>query len=505
MVTRANNNITKKSTKFTLMAEIPMTLETEPNKVTEALKDKRWRKAMSAETDSHLREHTSDLVSPDPSYNLVGNKWVFRIKQNADGSLERFKARLVAKGFHQRSGINYHETFSPVIKPATIRIVLDVAVSDGLLLRQLDVNNSFLQGHLKEDVYMSQSIGFIDKDNPEYVCKLCKVLYGLKQAPCAWYMDLRSFLLESGFANSLADASLFILRAGKKTIYTLVYVDDIIVTGNNSSHVLKFIELLSEHFSLKDHGDLSYFLGIEATRSSSGLHLCQQKYINDLLACTNMSSAKSVATPMTPNDQLQLTSGNALTDGTEYRMVIGSLQYLHFTCPNIAFAVNNLSQFMHRPTDLHWQAAKRVLRYLAGTRDNGIFLRSNNKLTLHAFFDADWAGNYDDFTSTSAHIVYLGANPVTSSSKKQKTVARSSTEVEYRAVADTAAELRWITNLLNELGLKSESQPVIYCDNIGATYICANPVFHSRIKHVGLDYHFIRELVQSGFLRVSHV
>ena len=186
-------------------------------------------------------------------------------------------------------------------------------------------------------------------------------------------------------------------------------------------------------------------------------------------------------------------------------MVVGSLQYLHFTRPDIAFAVNKLSQFMHRPTDLHWQAAKRVLRYLARTRDKGVFLRSNNRLSLHAFSDSDLAGNKDGYTSTSAYIVYLGSNPIVWSSKKQQTVARSSTEAEYRCVADTAAEMTWIVFILTELCVKPVSQPVIYCDNVGATYLCANPVFHSRMKHVALDYHFIRELVQSGFLRVSHV
>lgn len=218
-----------------------------------------------------------------------------------------------------------------------------------------------------------------------------------------------------------------------------------------------------------------------------------------------MTTANPASSPMVPTDRLQLTSGTALVDGSEYRMVVGSLQYLHFTRPDIAFAVNKLSQFMHRPTDLHWLAAKRVLRYLAGSRDRGIFLRRNTNLSLHAFSDSDWAGNRDDYTSTGAYIVYLGGNPVVWSSKKQKTVARSSTEAEYQCVADTAVELQWIMSMLKELGISSIPTPVIYCDNVGATYLCANPVFHSRMKHVALDYHFIRQLVQSGLLRVSHV
>ncbi|XP_019100777.1 PREDICTED: uncharacterized protein LOC109132822 [Camelina sativa] len=218
-----------------------------------------------------------------------------------------------------------------------------------------------------------------------------------------------------------------------------------------------------------------------------------------------MLGAKPVASPMVPTDRLQLTSGTLFADGSAYRQIVGSLQYLHFMRPDIAFAVNKLSQFMHKPTDIHWMAVKRVLRYLAGTKDRGIFLRRNNTIALHAFSDADWRGNKDDYTSTGAYIIYLGTHPVAWSSKKQKSVSRSSTEAEYRAVADTASELCWVVSLLHELGLKSVTQPVIYCDNVGATYLAANPIFHSRMKHVAFDYHFIRELVQSGFLRVAHV
>ncbi|CAA7016634.1 unnamed protein product [Microthlaspi erraticum] len=186
-------------------------------------------------------------------------------------------------------------------------------------------------------------------------------------------------------------------------------------------------------------------------------------------------------------------------------MVIGSLQYLSFTRPDIAFAVNKLSQFMHRPTDVHWQAAKRVLRYLAGTPSHGIYLRADSPITLHAFADADWAGDTTDYVSTNAYILYLGYTPIAWSSKKQKGVARSSTEAEYCAVANTASEIRWICSLLTDLGVTLPAAPVIYCDNVGATYLCANPIFHSRMKHLALDYHFIRENVQSGALRVTHL
>lgn len=460
---------------------------------------------MSAEFDALLRNGTWELVPSHPTQNLVGCKWIFRTKYLPDGSVDRYKARLVAKGFHQRPGVDYSETFSPVIKPTTVRLVLSLAISNGWSLRQLDVNNAFLQGTLSEDVFMSQPPGFIDRDNPHHVCKLRKAIYGLKQAPRAWYHELRQFLLTSGFHNSVADASLFIFNTQGVILYLLVYVDDIIVTGNTTQAVHHFLQQLSTRFSLKDLGNLHYFLGVEVLSHADGLFLSQRKYIADLLQKTRMIEAKPASTPLATSPPLTLHTGTTLSDPTEYRTIVGSLQYLSLTRPDIGYTVNKLSQFMHQPTTEHWAAVKRLLRYLCGTLDHGITLCRKSSLALHAFSDADWAGNKDDFTSTSAYIVYLGHNPISWSSKKQRTVARSSTEAEYRSVAATAAELRWICSLLTELGITIPHQPVIYCDNVGATNLCANPVFHSRMKHVALDYHFIREQVQNGLLRVSHV
>lgn len=208
---------------------------------------------------------------------------------------------------------------------------------------------------------------------------------------------------------------------------------------------------------------------------------------------------------MATSPKLTLHSGTRLPDPKEYRGLVGSLQYLSFTRPDLCYAVNRLSQYMHMPTTEHWAAVKRILRYLAGTLDHGIFLRKGNSLSLHAYSDADWGGDMDDLVSTNGYIVYLGQHPISWSSKKQNGVARSSTEAEYRSVANTSCELQWICSLLAELGIHLSQVPVIYCDNVGATYLCANPVFHSRMKHIAIDYHFIRNQVQSGALRVVHV
>ena len=318
-----------------------------------------------------------------------------------------------------------------MIKFTTIRLVLDVATAKAWPLKQLDVNNAFLQGKLTEEVYMSQPPGFIDIDRPSYVCRLKKPIYGLKQAQRAWYTTLKQYLLCSGFVNSVANTSLFIHTSGHNITYVLLYVDDIIVTRNNNVVVNKFFSSFVERFSIKDLSDLHSFLGIEVNQIAKGLHLMQQKYITNLLIKHNMLDAKPVTTPLPTSPQLILDSGDPLPNASQYRSIVGSLQYISFTRTDISFAVNKLSQFVHKPTHELLQAAKRVLRYLAGTITQSIFLHASSPMTLHAFLDADWTCDTNDKISINGYIIYLGSNPISWSSRKQRGVARSSFESEY--------------------------------------------------------------------------
>jgi len=461
--------------------------------------------AISNEFNALIQQQTWDLVPQPSNKNLIGCKWVYRVKRKANGDIERYKARLVAKGFHQRPGLDYTQTFSPVVKPITVRLVVSLALQHNWPLRQLDVNNAFLHGSLTEEVYMQQPPGFIHPDKPHHVCRLRKSIYGLKQAPQAWYKTLSKFLCDYGFANSKSDSSLFVFRKQGMVLYTLVYVDDIIITGNSTAKVNECINKLASSFSIKDLGSLHYFLGVEVIPTSTGLFLSQHKYIADLLERTKMTDAKVVLTPLSTSISLTKDDSSPNTDATFYRSTIGSLQYLSMTRPDIAFPVNKLAQFMQKPTTTHLTALKRILCYLKGTIFHGLLLQKPATSSLIAYSDADWAGNKDEYTSTSTHLVYFGSNLISWKSSKQRAVTRSSTEAEYRALANTAAEISWINSLLNELGVSSSSTPTILCDNLSATYLTQNPVYHTRMKHISIDIHFVRDLVQQGKLKIQHV
>ncbi|KAH7843176.1 hypothetical protein Vadar_013578 [Vaccinium darrowii] len=315
---------------------------------------------------------------------------------------------------------------------------------------------------------------------------------------------LSHHLLSLGFKNSLVDSSLFVLHQGADLIYFLVYVDDLLITGNNPQLVDQIITQLSASFALKDLGQLHFFLGIEVVTTPKGILLSQQKYAMDLLVKAGMSDCRPCSTPSSLRHDDDSTKA-PMSNPEMYRSLVGSLQYLTLTRPELSFAVNSVCQHMHMPLECHFTAVKRILRYIKGTLDQGL-LFSKGALSLAAFSDADWAGSSVDRRSTGGYCVFLGQNLISWSAKKQATVARSSTEAEYKALTNAASELVWLLQLFKDLHTPVFSAvPTLWCDNNSALALATNPVFHAHTKHIEVDFHFVREKIALKQLHVRHV
>jgi hypothetical protein len=328
-----------------------------PRSVRDALSEPNWRSAMQAKYDALIANDTWSLVPRPPGVNVVTGKWIYRHKLLADGSLDRYKAHWVLRGLTQRPGIDYDETFSPVVKPATVRVVLSWALSQNWPIHQLDVKNAFLHGTLTETVYCMQPSGFVDSSRLDFVCRLNKSLYGLKQAPRAWHHRFASHLVSLGFVEAKADTSLFICRHGPDTTYLLLYVDDIVLTASSAGFLKYIIEALQREFAMTDMGQLHHFLGISVTHSADGLFLSQRQYSQDILERAGMSACKPCSTPVDLHSKLSA-DGPHVADATQYRSLAGALQYLTFTRLDIAFAVQQICLYMHGPREPHLATLK---------------------------------------------------------------------------------------------------------------------------------------------------
>ncbi|KAK1408324.1 hypothetical protein QVD17_39996 [Tagetes erecta] len=474
----------------------------EPRSTKEALQDVNWVTAMNKEMEALNRNNTWELVDLPPDRKPIGCKWVFKIKHDPSGEISRYKARLVAKGYSQREGIDFDETFSPVVKMVTIRVVFSLAVQHNWPLYQLDVDNAFLYGDLNEEVYMKPPEGYYSP-NETRVCRLKRSLYGLKQASRMWNEKLVSVLINFGFFQSKCDHSLFIKSVDSVVIIALVYVDDIILTGNNLDEINNIKKMLNSQFLIKDLGLLKYFLGIEVIRTDSTLCLSQRKYCMDLLTEYGLSGCKPAKTPIEQHYAVVnfcKTHSDLLENISGYQQLLGKLIYLSHTRPDISYAVQYLSQFMHKPTQAHLQLAMRVLRYLKGSPGKGLVFSQSESFQLSAYSDSDWGKCLETRRSVTGFCIMLGSCLVSWKSKKQSTVSRSSAEAEYRAMCAATCEIVWVKNMLTELGIHVNLPVDIYCDNDAAISIAANPVFHDRTKHFDMDLYFLREKVSAGVI-----
>ncbi|KAI3788114.1 hypothetical protein L2E82_00783 [Cichorium intybus] len=480
----------------------------EPNSFDEAVKDPHWVRAMNDEMEALNRNGTWVVTDLPKGRKPIGCRWVFKIKYKSTGEIERFKARLVAKGYSQREGLDFDETFSPVAKLTIVRCVITMAVQFNWNLYQMDVNNAFLYGTLEEEVYMVLPPGYFSK-NDKQVCKLVKSLYGLKQAPRKWNEKLTASLINFGFVQSKSDFSLYTKKNKDIFVVLLVYVDDIVLTGNNEQEIESVKVFLKSQFLIKDLGILRYFLGIEIVKTNSGLCLSQRKYCLELLYEFGLLASTPIKTPLDANVTVSSCCSNEkddlLENVTEYQKLVGKLIYLTNTRPDISFTVQTLSQFMHAPRKSHLKVAIRVLRYLKLCPGKGVLISKSDELELTAWADSDWAKCVNSRRSITGYCLFLGSSLISWKSKKQSTVSRSSTESEYRALATVTCEVLWLLKLLKDLGLNYKVPISLYCDNQSAILLSLNPVLHERTKHIEIDVHLVRDKVSEGVIKVVKV
>jgi transposase InsO family protein len=477
----------------------------EPDNFEEAMKEKCWKKAMEEEIEVIEKNNTWELVERPSEKDVIGVKWVYKVKHNSDGSFKRNKARLVVKGYAQQPGIDYDETFAPVARLDTIRALIALAAQKGWLLYQLDVKSAFLNGELKEEVYVEQPQGFIIKGEEDKVYKLRKALYGLKQAPRAWYSQIDGYFQRHGFLKSKSEPTLYVKHQGNTDILIIaLYVDDLVFTGNNAKMIEEFKVEMMKRYEMSDLGLLHHFLGMEVYQDENGVFISQMKYAEKVLKKFRMFGCKCVETPLACNEKLMKDDGEKKIDETLYRSLIGNLLYLTATRPDIMFAASLLSRFMSTPSHKHFGVGKRVLRYIMGTLNFGIRFEKNLEVKLRGFCDSDWGGCVDDMKSTSGYAFSLGSGVFSWLSKKQQSVAQSSAEAEYMSASIATSQAIWLRRILEDIGEKQGEATPLFCDNKSAIAMAKNPCFHSRTRHIAIKYHFIRDAIEDGEVELNY-
>ena len=477
----------------------------EPSTYKEAIlssDSEKWFAAMGDEMESLHKNQTWDLVIQPSGRKIITCKWVFKKKEGispAEGV--KYKARVVARGFNQREGVDYNEIFSPVVRHTSIRVLLAIVAHQNLELEQLDVKTAFLHGELEEEIYMTQPDGFQVPGKENHVCKLKKSLYGLKQSPRQWYKRFDSYMVKLGYTRSSYDCCVYYNRLNDDSfIYLVLYVDDMLIAAKKKYDIQKLKGLLSAEFEMKDLGAARKILGMEIIRDRERrkLFLSQRSYIQKVLARFGMSSSKPIDTPSAANIHLtamfapQSEEEKEYMSRVPYASAVGSLMYaMVCTRPDLAHAVSVVSRFMGQPGREHWQAVKRIFRYLRGTSDVGLIYGGDTQCLVTGYSDSDYAGDVDTRRSMTGYVFTLGGSVVSWKATLQPTVTLSTTEAEYMALTEAAKEGIWLKGLVSDLGLHHD-QATVYCDSLSAICLAKDQVHHERTKHIDVRYHFLR-------------
>ncbi|KAJ9543906.1 hypothetical protein OSB04_023613 [Centaurea solstitialis] len=492
----------------------------EPTSYGEAVsgsESEQWQEAMKAEMQSMYDNQVWELTDLPQHSKAVGRKWVFKKKTDMDGNVHTFKARLVAKGFTQTHGIDYDETFSPVAMLKSIRILMAISAYFNYEIWQMDVKTAFLNGKLTEDVYMEQPEGFKDPKNPNKVCKLLKSIYGLKQASRSWNLHFDERIKEFGFAKSEFEPCVYTKFSGSIVTFLVLYVDDILLIGNDVPTLQSVKEWLSKCFQMKDLGEAAYILGIKIYRNRSKrlIGLSQSTYIDKVLKRFRMDESKKGFIPMQHGIVLSKTQCPVSSKDQDkmksvpYASAIGSIMYAMLcTRPDVAYSVSVTSRYQQNPGEPHSVAVKNILKYLRRTKEMFlVFGGSEDEISVTGYSDASFQTDRDDFRSQSGYVFTLNGGAISWKSSKQDTIADSTTEAEYIAACDAAKEAVWLRNFLSDLRVvASISRPIdIFCDNSGAVAQAKEPREHHKSRHVLRKYHLIREIIGRGDVRICKI
>ena len=476
----------------------------------------KWLEAMKSEIGSMYENEVWTLTDLPDDRRAIENKWIFKKKTDADGNVTIYKARLVAKGYRQVQGVDYDETFSPVAKLKSVRIMLAIAAYYDYEIWQMDVKTAFLNGFLKEELYMMQPEGFVDPKNANKVCKLQRSIYGLVQASRSWNIRFDEMIKAFGFTQTYGEACVYKKVSGSSVAFLILYVDDILLMGNDIEFLESIKAYLNKCFSMKDLGEAAYILGIKIYRDRSRrlIGLSQSTYLDKILKKFNMDQSKKGFLPVLQGVQLSTAQCPTTAEDIEkmsvipYASAIGSIMYAMLcTRPDVNLAVSLVGRYQSNPGMEHWTAVKNILKYLKRTKDMFLVYAGDEELVVKGYVDASFDTDLDDSKSQTGYVYILNGGAVSWCSCKQSVVAGSTCEAEYMAASEAAHEAIWVKEFITDLGvIPNASGPIkLFCDNTGAIALAKEPRFHKKTRHIKRRFNSIRESVQNGDIDICKV